>query len=257
MSNYNRWLSDRANTTTKWMFEDEKIQYHQLLKEGILSKIDDHDISYTFNSDGYRCDNFTDESELPIVFLGCSMTEGMGMKFEHLWTSRILSIIRELTGKKIPHWSLAVAGGGFDDQVRRLYELSQRIPIKHVYGLFPSITRREYKYNNSDYRLWVGGQNDCEHINQICVDQHFAEYQLYRSLMILNSLRQALDFKITISPWVQFPEAPEIYKNFPNIKYLKPLNGRFDCARDQCHYGPKYHLEMSKYMWENSKENYD
>jgi len=254
MSNF---LFNRANTTSKWMYEEEEIQYHRLLKEGIISKIDDHDIDYTFNNKGYRCDNFTDESELPIVFLGCSMTEGMGVKLEHLWSSHVLQNIRKATGKKIPHWSFAIAGGGFDDQIRLLYELSQRISIKHVYGLFPSITRREYKYNDNEYKLWISGQNNCEYINRVFADQDYAEYQVYRSLMILECLRQSFNFKITISTWVQYTESTEIYKNFSNIKYLKPLIGDFDRARDQSHYGPEYHLALSKYMWENSKENYD
>jgi len=257
MANYSTLLPERANTTIKWIFEGEELQYYQFIEKGIIKATDDHNINYKFNSEGYRCDNFTDQSELPVVFLGCSMTEGIGVKFENLWRSRVLSRIRTITGKKIPHWSLALAGAGIDDQSRRLYEFSQRVNIKHVYALFPPMHRREYKYDGNDYRLWTGSANSSRIINHVFVDRDFSEYQTQRSLMILDSLRQALNFKITATLWGNRVEDEKIYKNFPNIKFFTPLYSFPDLSRDQCHHGPIYHATLAEHMWENSKENYD
>jgi hypothetical protein len=44
------------------------------------------EITYSFNDDGYRCDSFSTESEFPILFMGCSLTEGVGLPLNEVWS---------------------------------------------------------------------------------------------------------------------------------------------------------------------------
>jgi len=72
----------------------------------------DTEINYSFNSYGFRSDEFEDVSIPSILFLGCSYTVGIGIKIEHSFTS---IIAKELNLK---NYNLGVGAGGADSSFR-------------------------------------------------------------------------------------------------------------------------------------------
>ena len=72
--------------------------------------------TYKFNSHSFRCDEFIEQSDLPILFLGCSNTFGIGLELENTWPYVLLNEIKNYTGKKIPLWNLAIPGSSIDEQ---------------------------------------------------------------------------------------------------------------------------------------------
>lgn len=94
------------NRTYTWFSTDSYPTYH----ENTLNRLDElqkynwvgSHITYTFNSYGFRSEEFTDDPT--IIFLGCSNTFGTGLSAEHTWPQ----IVSKLTGYRCAN--LAIDG---------------------------------------------------------------------------------------------------------------------------------------------------
>ncbi len=239
-------IPDRANQIHNWLPSDSLENYSS---KDNLYKIDE--FSYSFNSNGFRCDDFTQYSELPIVFLGCSCTEGIGLPLEQTWSHILYTKVVQATNKKIPYWNLALGGTGIDTQASLLYWISKTNKFQHVFGLLPPFMRREYKLNGSELKTWLPNSTN-ELQNKIFIDQDFCNHQSYRSLMIIDSLCNANQSTCNLSYW-GFDENDIKILSESNLNYLpwQPIN--VDHARDKIHYGPTYHSALAEYMWEHTK----
>lgn len=189
------------------------------------------EILYKFNSDGYRCDEFNLNSEYPILFMGCSFTEGVGLPYNEIWSYYLHKKLSEITNKKIPYWSLAKGGTSIDYGARCLYNFYDRLKPKYIFYLLSGISRREYCFENSMYSNWFPHRT---HIYQpsksfllmekIFVDPYFALYQAERSAMILNSLAEKNNTKIflfglNLDLDLSGEKRKELFKKFTNIHY--------------------------------------
>lgn len=76
---YNNW-QDYSNKTVEWFSTDTQDNYKTNLQSNHkqLEQFNwiDNKFTYKFNSQGFRCDEFKQDS---IIFLGCSITQGIGM----------------------------------------------------------------------------------------------------------------------------------------------------------------------------------
>ena len=109
-----------------------------------------HDISYCYNSNGFRCDEFNIESSIRIVFLGCSMTEGIGIRKEETWAYQLLENIKQDTNKDIPYWNLGLGGCGCDSITRSLYHYHDKLKPQIVFGFFPEFRKETFSFRYSD-----------------------------------------------------------------------------------------------------------
>lgn len=83
--NYKSPYYQYAGKTLKWLVSDTQKLYvenlrtrkYLLVKNGWLPF---KNIDYSFNSHGFRCDEFSNEDS--IIFLGCSFTAGVGLSLE-------------------------------------------------------------------------------------------------------------------------------------------------------------------------------
>ena len=89
MSNVYQWFSSDSKENYK-LLNFKKLNYTQ------------DEITYELNSLGYRCDEFSNASEFPITFMGCSFTEGIGLPFDEVWAYHLHKKIIELTNKTFP-----------------------------------------------------------------------------------------------------------------------------------------------------------
>ena len=117
----------------QWYSSDTKENYKSIII-GEPNYTQD-EITYEFTSDDYRCDEFADISEFPILFMGCSMTEGVGLPANELWSYHLHKKIVALTNKYIPYWSIAKSGTGVDYSARCFYEHSMHLKPKYAFYL--------------------------------------------------------------------------------------------------------------------------
>ena len=83
--------SHLANQTLEWLPMDTKSRYDYNHSKNfdLLSKNNwlNRSFSYSFNSHGFRCDEFAQTDN--IVFLGCSYTCGIGLPYDETWTYKV------------------------------------------------------------------------------------------------------------------------------------------------------------------------
>jgi hypothetical protein len=107
-----------ANQELNWLPMDTESLYNENLKNkyNLLQKYNwiNNPFTYKFNSSGFRSDEF-DESEPSIVFLGCSITVGIGIPYKTTW-SKIVS-----NKLNLKCYNLGVGGSSNDTAFRHAY----------------------------------------------------------------------------------------------------------------------------------------
>jgi hypothetical protein len=248
MFNLDTYILDRVNTESLWHNTDSEENYIPN-----NSPYKPNDFSYKFNDYGFRCDNFNQENEIPIVFMGCSITEGVGLPLEQTWSSLLLSKIRQRTNKNIPYWSLALGGSSVDTQARMLYWFNKMHKVKFIFALFPNLYRREYCLYIHHAQIWGLAFGQRPELNKIFSDPYFRYYESMRSFMIIDSIVKESNIKICSSIWKggKDVEEDEIITNFPNLNFYPTptITSKDKCARDNRHPGSLYHTEVASIFW--------
>lgn len=115
--NYGKSIYHRqANTTQKWCPIDSEENWKSHIRNPEKARTlynlgwTEENITYTFNSHGFRADEFEGDG---IIFLGCSLTAGIGMDLERTWTHKISTTLG------LKNWNLG-QGGGANDTCFRL-----------------------------------------------------------------------------------------------------------------------------------------
>lgn len=241
----NTFLSSRASKTFDWWPSDSLENYKE--KNNLYGK---DDIKYSFNSHGFRCDEFSEPSSYPVIFFGCSITEGIGVNLNETWASTIHKRICNKVGD-IPFWNIAIGGTGIDTHASSLYWITKSIKPKLIIGYVPPFFRREYKYKNNDRQFWSpSSANNYSEIDLVMSDQDFISYQADRSLMIIDSLRRATQCRVILGHWADIKEDIELVQKYPDIIQVPQGNGKMsDYGRDGSHPGPATHLRIANQFW--------
>lgn len=106
-----------ANKTVEWFTSDSLERFtDNLAKPNNRATLErnnwiDKKIEYTFNSHGFRADEFEENSN-SILFLGCSFTLGTGLTYEHTWPY----LVSQEFGLK--NYNLGISGGSNDSAFR-------------------------------------------------------------------------------------------------------------------------------------------
>jgi hypothetical protein len=215
-----------AGTTQRWDLFDSQERFNDNLKEN-FSKLKennwiDQQISYSFNSQGFRSDEFNNENN-SIMFVGCSLTFGTGLPIEETYGHKIASAL------KLSFYNLALGGTSNDTAFRLSYHYISKLKPKILVLASPETTRLELCKNqeifyyrpqlkfyqiDSFYKKWISDDTNS-----------FLNYQK-NSLAIENlCLKQGIKF-------LQF-DAPSVF--------LKDQFVENDYARDLIHPGIKTH----------------
>lgn len=135
-----------ANQTIEWFAADSQEQFAQNLeKQKHLLRINgwlDNSVSYTFNSNGFRCEEFTEDPTA--MFLGCSHTFGLGIPYESTWPYIVAKKLR------LKNTNLGYPGTSNDTAFRLAYHYIPIIKPKIVIFLSPSESRLELVKNDID-----------------------------------------------------------------------------------------------------------
>jgi len=115
--------------------------------------VDDGTVTYIYNSDFFRCDEFGSyNSKYHVVFGGCSETEGVGGNLEQAWSHKVYSKLKEKYDIG-SYYSLGKSGNGWHKIALSLIEYVNRYgKPTHFFVLLPNIGRNYYW--NKDKKAW-------------------------------------------------------------------------------------------------------
>jgi hypothetical protein len=231
------------------------------------------EITYAHNEHGFRCDSFSAKSQFPLLFLGCSFTEGIGINLEDVWSHRLLEKIKEQKNIDIPYWSLAVGGSSIDLQALYLHTYIDQFKPKYIFFLLPPLERRSIRafeksimFSVSDVRTPNDPLTDLENriinqASQLLLDPDYSILESLKSLMLINELCNRYQTKVFYSTWIKGSQAENSNKIFDDIKHLSNftrLKHDFpivvDRARDNCHAGPITNNTFSEQVFEEIKD---
>lgn len=166
MPNYDSYYKAYANQTLNWILGDteEKYQHNLMHNYDKMRELGwiDVDVTYKFNSLGFRCDEFTDDPTA--MFLGCSHTVGVGLPVNDIWPEIVAGEL------KLKCANLGQGGGSADSSFRLCHGYIDKINPKIVFYMeapaarFEIITDDPIPHGPWDiedrYRDWFSNENN-------------------------------------------------------------------------------------------------
>jgi hypothetical protein len=197
--NFDSFYKQYANQTLQWLQTDSEESYKKNYNQLKNCNWIDKDITYQFNSLGFRCNEFTNDPS--IMFLGCSFTCGIGLPLENIWPELVAKEFRMNCA------NLGIGGGAADTAFRLCLGYIDKIKPKAVVYLPPPGVRIEieidnklvpinvYSYKCNDYnilvrqffKLWLIGETNNDYFNrtknslaikQLCSERNIPFIQL-------------------------------------------------------------------------------
>lgn len=239
-------LKSKAYTTVTWEPMDDLKHYATKNRFG-NNLYTPESFSYTYNSEGFRCDDFTLDSNFPVVYMGCSFTSGVGLPLHETWAYKLHQKINLTTGITSPYWNLSTGGRGLDFLIAMLYKYLDQLKPKIIFMLCPSIYRRTYTVTKNHYITnWL--PQDKSISTNLFLDKSYALYQTDKNLALLNLLLERYQTKCVLFKGLNEPF--EQYLKFSNnILFLDEDLHMCDLARDSAHYGPVTHSNFVDQVW--------
>jgi len=216
-----------ANKELLWFGTDteEHYRYNLHAHKSILesSNLIDVPITYKFNSEGFRCDEFS--SNPSIVFLGCSFTMGVGIPVSHTFPKIVSSKLN------LHCANLGVGGSSNDTAFRLAYFWLEKIKPKIVVLLTPEVTRVELLDKNKETHFQP---------NRKIHDPFYLKWILVEENGLLNREKNSMAIQyMSDQIGAKFIRLPA--KDMPNLDSY---------ARDLCHPGTAANAVMANMILE-------
>ena len=203
---------NHRGVTVPWSGSDHEISYRNNIERDLWQNID---ISYIYNSHGFRTDELTKHLGQPVdLALGCSLTEGIGVPLKDAWPS----IVAEQ--RSVPMLNLGIQSASTDTVARILTNCIGLFDIQHVFILWPDMARFEL-YNKDRVESVIPTTANTEHVWYM--DNDNAQQRYYRNQLLVHS------FGLPIIEYT----ARDIFN--PESR------GAVDRARDGQHFGIQSH----------------
>ena len=148
----------QRNKTLQWLNSDSQQAFEINLKKNYnLLKANgwiDKTVTYKLNKNGFRSDDFSYEEN--IVFLGCSITMGIGLNYEDLYVTKVSQSL----GLKCNNLGLAASSNDTAFRLALIYlkELKPKIVVLHNY-----FTGRMEVLDTTYARFLLPGYNEESH----------------------------------------------------------------------------------------------
>ena len=235
-----------------WLGSDS----HSFWLQNQQKNYSDTEIEYKFNSDGFRCDEFSTNNQYKkrVLFIGCSHTLGTGLAFENVWAYKFYSQMVKDNLCDCPYWNLAYGGISLDFVSRILYKY---IPILKPYAIIcclPDVSRREIKPN-----VHLGAWTYKESKYHVLLDDEYISYQLVKNLVLIDSICKLNHCKFFAAN--SFNQKHGSYNFAFNTNLLTNIDLNMDVlftildrARDSMHWGPKSHKNYANNFYISCKD---
>jgi len=190
---------------------------------------DEHAISYTFNTHGFRCEEFDFRESW--LALGCSFTEGIGLAIDDVWPS----ILATHLNKHI--WNLGIGGSSLDTCFRNLDYYIDKLNIQGVFLLQPPHHRFELFFNkvlkiyvpndqgphNSIFKIWYSDQNN-------------AKFNAQKNILAMDKMCSDRNIRFITRPNIDVYHGTSVKR-----------------ARDLMHNGKTEHIHLANLFYEDYK----
>lgn len=194
MLNYNSVYIYDANKSISWCGTDSYELYNKnLIEQPSLLKLNDwvgKSFKYSFNSNGFRCSEFT--SDPTIMFLGCSCTCGIGLPVETIWPELVAKSL------KMQCANLGQGGGSCDTAFRLCLGYIDKIKPKIVIFLQPTGIRWELVSKNIIKFLGIWGIDKSNHrsyMQEYIIDENNNYFNSYKNILAIESLCEKRQIK--------------------------------------------------------------
>lgn len=197
------------------------------------------DISYKFNSHGFRCDEFIKTDGIRIVFLGCSVTEGIAVRQEEIWATKFLQKIEKKYNFKIPYWNLSLGGCGIDSILRAYYHYCDILKPHLLIAYFPEYRKEFYDRKINTFNVY--NVNDHYKPKEF-FEEKFIKYETNKNFLFFKLLAQKYKSQFF---WNTYGNI-EFYNEKPT--FLSQINWDRK-GRDKLHPGRDSHNKFAEDVW--------
>lgn len=190
-------------------------KYKEIQKSnGRTSIYNEDNIHYLLNSMNYRCDEFDKNtfinSDLNIIFTGCSYTFGFSIPSDHTWPHLMhQELMKIFPDKRIPYFNLGMVGCGLNTFVRQIMNLTNAYSnIDMIVLLAPGVLRREVFSEDMKelYKFGPNGRESCQSDKLKAYDLYEKDlesdglmfYRAAMDLMLMKTICEAKNIKLMI-----------------------------------------------------------
>lgn len=226
-----------ANSELYWYQTDSQELYNKHLQTK-FSELQYHDwidstISYKFNSYGFRCKEFTDTES--IMFLGCSVTLGVGLHEHQIFPNLVANTLNLQTA------NLGVAGSSADTGFRIAQIYLNIIKPKIVVASFLFPSRIELLADHGSVNFTPNSQNNTDHTYRKYYIDYYEKWLIQPENSELNLIKNILAIK-------QMCQQNNIKFVDIQMDHLEdgPGKQQYSKARDLLHPGPLTHQTIAK-----------
>lgn len=184
------------------------------------------EISYKYNSHGFRCDEF--DGRPCALALGCSFTEGTGLPIEMTWPSLLSKMI------DLHVWNLGSGGASIDTAFRTLEFYIDKLRPRAVFLLIPPKNRFEYCDIDNGYPVAHPSHPSQKHqsfIKEWMTQTRNGEYNTRKTLLAMQKL-------------CDNHAVPMLYVDHEVTEHATRLTTP-DLARDLMHRGSLYQMNKA------------
>lgn len=209
-----------ANTEINWLPMDTEKLYNLNLKykKSLLEQYNwiDSNFTYKFNKHGFRSDEFTNDPS--IVFLGCSITAGIGLPIEATWPTLVANHLN------LRCYNLGIGGASNDTAFRLAHVWIEKLKPQIV--VFCQTYAERYELHSSTGII--------SNIAKECGD-FYNHWLSNNNNSLLNSIKNRLAINQLCNQFgIKF-----VHTDVNDVVVI-------DKARDLAHPGIKSNLEFSK-----------
>lgn len=181
--------------TVYWITRDNEENFRKNPKPGYTET----SITYSYNGHGFRTKEFDlSNGKRNILFLGCSHTEGIGLREEDTWVHKVSQHFPDHNC-----YNLGIGGGSTDMVTRFLYNFSEVLRPEVVFILWPSLTRFEtYEFcepddprNQMDTPMMHGPWDMTKETMFLYTDNHTIQSYM-KNRAIVDLLKKVYNFKL-------------------------------------------------------------
>jgi hypothetical protein len=225
MINYRSTYKRYSDISINWLPSDTEELYKKNLieKKSLLEQNNwiDRKFTYTFNSEGFRSERFTNNPTA--MFLGCSYTVGIGLPVEDIWPTLVAKHLNMSCA------NLGQGGASADTAFRLCLGWINKIKPKIVIFLQPPGIRWEIlNYQKIEFL----GASSSPHFGY---EQYMNDYWADENNHHFNTVKNTLAIQQLCAD-----------RNIKFIKFDKfPNHDQKDLARDLAHAGVKTHQSFA------------
>ena len=241
--------------SVKWFATDTAEAYRKHSGHPVYN-VDD--ITYDFNSYGYRCAEFRTDADIRVLSVGCSYVLGLGLPARDIFHERLCRRIAAAASATICNWNLGVNAAS-NDFISRLVHLA--VPY-----LAPDLVLVQFTHQNRRDYVSVEGQHfryipTAPQLGMVEkeIHSHFAALtSVYDDALNLYRNYSSLAALLKGTPWLcSFTSVEQTVQLGDHLQksHLAGILPRLDLARDHLHPGPISHERLEMAYWTKLTEN--